>query len=253
MTVIGEPVILNCEGAMIDLIFAYLAGALTLINPCVLPVVPIVLASALQSHRLGPVALAAGMGLSFVVLGLTVAAAGQALGLSDQTLARAGALAMIGFGTVLLVPRLNTGFALATAGMASRADRQIDAVDRSGLMGQALTGVLLGAVWSPCVGPTLGGAISLASQGGNLIWAGTVMSFFALGVGSVMLALAYGARAALMRRRAALQALALRAKPVMGLTLIVVGLMIFFRLHHVAEAWLLTVLPIWLQDFSVIL
>lgn len=234
-----------------DLIFAYLAGVLTLINPCVLPVVPIVLASALQAHRMGPVALAAGMGISFVVLGLTVAALGQALGVSDQTLARAGAVAMIGFGAVLLVPRLNAGFALATAGMAARADLQIDDVDRSGLIGQALTGVLLGAVWSPCVGPTLGGAISLASQGGNLIWAGAVMVTFALGVASVMLALAYGARAALMRRRAAMQVLAARAKPLMGITLIAVGVMIFFRLHHVAEAWLLTVLPVWLQNLSV--
>ena len=236
-----------------DLIFAYLAGALTLINPCVLPVVPIVLASALQAHRLGPVALAAGMGISFVALGLTIAAVGQALGLSDQTLARAGAIAMIGFGAVLLVPKLNAGFAMATAGMSSRADMQIDAVDRTGLTGQALTGVLLGAVWSPCVGPTLGGAISLASQGGNLMWAGAVMAFFALGVASVMLALAYGARAALMRRRAAMQSLAARAKPVMGITLIAVGLMIFFRLHHVVEGWLIAVLPVWLQDLSVLL
>lgn len=236
-----------------DLIFAYLAGALTLINPCVLPVVPIVLASALQAHRLGPVALAAGMGISFVALGLTIAAVGQALGLSDQTLARAGAIAMIGFGAVLLVPRLNAGFAMATAGMSNRADMQIDAVDRTGLSGQALTGVLLGAVWSPCVGPTLGGAISLASQGGNLMWAGAVMAFFALGVASVMLALAYGARAALMRRRAAMQSLAARAKPVMGITLIAVGLMIFFRLHHVVEGWLIAVLPVWLQDLSVLL
>lgn len=236
-----------------DLIFAYLAGLLTLINPCVLPVVPIVLASALQAHRWGPVALAAGMGISFVALGLTIAAAGQALGLSDQVMAQAGAVAMIGFGTVLLVPRMNAGFALATAGMSSRADQQIDSVDRSGLMGQAVTGALLGAVWSPCVGPTLGGAISLASQGGSLVWAGAIMLAFALGVGSVMLALAYGARAALMRRRAVMQTFAARAKPVMGLTLIAVGLMIFFRLHHVFESWAVRVLPVWIQDLSVIL
>ena len=236
-----------------DLIFAYLAGLLTLINPCVLPIVPIVLASALQAHQLGPLALAAGMGVSFVILGLMVAAAGRALGLSDQTLAQAGALAMIGFGAVLLVPRLNTGFALATSGMSSRADVQIDAVNRTGLMGQAATGILLGAVWSPCVGPTLGGAISLASQGGSLIRAGAIMTTFALGVTSVMLALAYGARAALMRRRAAMQTMAARAKPLMGLTLVAVGLMIFFELHHAVEAWALSVLPVWLQDLSVIL
>ena len=234
-----------------DLIFGYLAGLLTLINPCVLPVLPIVLASALQAHRLGPVALAAGMAGSFVVLGLTVAAAGQALGLSDTTLARAGALMMIGFGLVLLVPRLNAGFASATAGFSQQADATIDQVNTGGLAGQAATGALLGAVWSPCVGPTLGGAIGLASQGQSLLWAGAVMVAFALGVASVMLALAYGARAALARRRDMMRRFAARAKPVMGVTLVLVGLMILFSFNQVLEGMILNIMPYWLQDLSI--
>ena len=234
-----------------DLIFGYLAGLLTLINPCVLPVLPIVLASALQAHRLGPVALAAGMAGSFVVLGLTVAAAGQALGLSDTTLARAGAVMMIGFGLVLLVPRLNAGFASATAGFSQQADATIDQVNTGGLAGQAATGALLGAVWSPCVGPTLGGAIGLASQGQSLLWAGAVMVAFALGVASVMLALAYGARAALARRRDMMRRFAARAKPVMGVTLVLVGLMILFSFNQVLEGMILNTMPYWLQDLSI--
>lgn len=234
-----------------ELIFAYIAGLLTLINPCVLPVLPIVLASALQAHRLGPLALAAGMAGSFVVLGLTVAAAGQSLGLSDQTVAEVGALLMIGFGMVLLVPQLNRGFATATAGFAARADAGIDRIDRSGLAGQALAGVLLGAVWSPCVGPTLGGAISLASQGQSLIWAGAVMAAFAAGVASVMLALGYGARRLLVQRRAALRGLAERAKPIMGMIFVAVGVAILLRWHHMAEGWLVDALPAWLTDLSV--
>ena len=234
-----------------DLVFAYLAGLLTLINPCVLPVLPIVLASALQAHRLGPVAMAGGMAVSFVVLGLTVTAFGQALGIDERTLAQAGAVLMIGFGLVLLVPRLSSGFATVTAGFAARADAGIDGIDRSGLAGQALAGVLLGAVWSPCIGPTLGGAISLASQGQNLGWAGAIMTAFAAGVATVILALGYGARAAILRRRAMLQTLANRAKPVMGLLFLSVGLAILFRWHHIAEAWLVDHLPPWLIDLSV--
>jgi cytochrome c biogenesis protein CcdA len=234
-----------------DLILAYLAGLLTLINPCVLPVLPIVLASALQAHRLGPAAMAAGMAAAFVALGLTVAAAGPAIGLTEETVAQAGAVLMIGFGLVLLVPRLNAGFATATAGFAARADAGIDQIDRGGLRGQVLTGALLAAVWSPCIGPTLGGAISLASQGQNLVWAGSIMAAFAAGVASVILALGYGARAAILRRREMMQTLAERAKPVMGVIFVAVGLAILFRLHHLAEGWLLTVLPAWLIDLSV--
>jgi cytochrome c-type biogenesis protein len=234
-----------------DLVFAYLAGLLTLINPCVLPVLPIVLASALQAHRLGPLAMAAGLSVSFVVLGLVVTAFGQSIGLNERTLALIGAWLMIGFGLVLLVPGLNAGFASATAGFAARADARIDGFDRSGLAGQALAGVLLGAVWSPCIGPTLGGAISLASQGQSLGWAASIMAAFALGVATIILALGYGARAAILRRRNMLKVLAEKAKPLMGLLFLSVGVAILFRWHHMAEAWLVDHLPPWLNDLSV--
>lgn len=240
---------------MAEILLGYVAGLLTLINPCVLPVLPIVLASALQAHRLGPVALALGMSAAFVTLGLGVAAVGRSLGISEDTVAQAAALLMVGFGLVLLVPSLNSGFALATGGMAARADAGFDDATQGrfvgGLRGQVLGGALLGAVWSPCVGPTLGGAISLASQGQSLVWAGAVMLAFAAGVSTIILALGYGARAALTRRKALLRRVAEVSKPVMGVVFVLVGLMIFFQLHYVIEAWLLDVLPIWLQDLSV--
>jgi len=234
-----------------DLILAYLAGLLTLINPCVLPVLPIVLASALQASRAGPLALAAGMGLSFVVFGMGVALFGRALGLTPEMLARAGAVVMMGFGLVLLVPRLSSGFALATAGVAARADAGIDTVDRSTTGGQFLGGVLLGAVWVPCVGPTLGGAIALASTGDSLIWATAIMTGFALGIGTVIVALAYGAQSAIRARRDALRGLAMRARPAMGALFLLTGAILFFELHRPAEAWLIENLPYWLQDLSV--
>ncbi len=233
-------------------LLGYLAGLLTLINPCVLPVLPIVLASALQAHRMGPVALAAGMSFAFVGLGLGVAAAGQSLGLTPDMVTQIAAVMMVLFGLVLVVPQFNASFATATAGMAARADSGLDQIDRGGLGGQFLGGALLGAVWSPCVGPTLGGAISLASQGESLAWAGAIMTAFALGVSSVIIALGYGARAALKKRQALMRRIAAQAKPVMGVVFLIVGLMLFFNLHHVAEAWLIRVLPYWLQDLSIL-
>ena len=233
------------------LILAFLAGLLTLINPCVLPVLPIVLGSAMQAHRLGPVALAAGMVVSFVTLGIGISAAGHSLGLSADSVSRAGAVVMMGFGVVLLIPRASAGFAMATAGLATRADASIDRLDRSGLRGQALTGALLGAVWSPCVGPTLGGAIALASQGTNLAQAAAVMTAFAAGVAAIILTLAYTARATFLRHRARLHRLADSGKPLMGGLLLLVGAALFFHLNQIIETWLLSVLPIWLQDLSV--
>lgn len=234
-----------------QIVLGYLAGLLTLINPCVVPVLPIVLASSLHRHRLAPAALAAGMSAAFVALGLAVSALGPALGVYPEDLAGAAALVMIAFGIVMLVPALGRGFQTATAGFAARADGGIDAVTGQGLLGQAAAGALLGAVWSPCIGPTLGGAIALAASGGNLWQAGAVMLAFAAGVSTLILGLAYGARAAMQRRQAALRALAARSRPVMGVVLIAVGLALATGLHHRIERWAIETLPPGLIDFSV--
>lgn len=233
-----------------ELIFGYIAGLLTLINPCVLPVIPIVLASALQAGRHGPLAVAAGMSLSFVTLGMLVATVGHSIGLTESLLSQVGAVLMMLFGLVLLVPQLNQRFVTATAGIGSSADVQMNKLSNSSMKGQFFGGMLLGAVWSPCVGPTLGGAISLASQGQSLLWVFAIMTSFALGVSSVILLLGYGTREAIRSRQQQLRGLAERAKPILGITFLLVGLMIFFKFHYVIEGWLVDVLPDWFQDLS---
>lgn len=236
---------------MIEIGLGYLAGLLTLINPCVLPVLPIVMASALHRHRLAPVALAAGMSAAFVALGVGVSAAGPALGLYPEDIAAGAALAMVAFGALLMVPAFGHVFETATAGLAARADAGVDAAAARGLGGQVVAGALLGAVWSPCIGPTLGGAIALAASGAGLLRATLIMAAFAAGVSTLILALAYGARSAIRRRQDALRALAARSRPIMGAVFVAVGLALWFGLHHRIEAWALQVMPAWLIDLSV--
>ena len=234
-----------------EFVFAYGAGLLTLINPCVLPILPIVLATAVQASRHGPLAVAAGMSVSFVALGLGVTVLGRSLGLTPEMISDAGAVLMILFGLVLLVPRFSERFATATAGVSARADSQIDTLDRSGLQGQFVGGMLLGAVWSPCIGPTLGGAISLASQGESIARAGLIMVAFALGVSTIILALGYGARSVIQRRQAWMRGLASSARPILGIVFIAVGVGLLLRVHHIFEIWALDNLPPWLIDLSV--
>ncbi len=234
-----------------ELFLGYVAGLLTLINPCVLPILPIVLASALQVGRAGPLALAAGMSFSFVGLGLGVSVLGQSLGLTEETVSNSAAVLMIGFGAILLVPAFSARFATATAGVGSSADATLDRVGTQGVSGQIVGGMLLGAVWSPCIGPTLGGAISLASQGESLFWAGLIMVAFAMGVSTVILMLAYGAQSVLRRRKEAMMRIAQASRPVLGIVFVAVGTAILFKLHHAAEIWVLDNLPSWFTELSV--
>ncbi len=234
-----------------DLVFAYIAGVLTLVNPCVLPVLPITLAAAIQADRRGPVALALGMSLVFVILGVGLASIGPSIGITAESMSTVGSVLMIIFGSILLVPQFGNQFSAATAGLSASADQRIDMSTESGLKGPFLGGMLLGAVWSPCIGPTLGGAISMASQSTNFTWATAIMIGYAAGISTIIIGLGYGAREAIQSRQAALRFVAERAKPIMGLTFVAVGLAIFFKLHHMVEAWLLDIMPIWLQDLSV--
>ena len=234
-----------------EFVFAYFAGLLTLINPCVLPVLPIVLVSALNAHRAGPLALAAGMSVSFVVFGVLVTAFGASVGLTQDRLAQMGAVMMMAFGLILVVPMFAQRFEMATAGVAAGADTRMNTLNAGSLRGQFAGGLLLGTVWSPCIGPTLGGAIALASQGENLGYVTLVMTAFAMGVSTLILGLGFGAQEAIRPRAQALRGLAERSKPIIGATFLVIGALLFFEVHHLIEGWLLNVMPIWLQDLSV--
>ena len=231
--------------------WAYLAGLLTLINPCVLPLVPIVIAAAFQSSRYGPLMLAAGLTISFAVVGVAVTAFGHLAGIDGEQVNRTAAVLMVLFGLVLLSPRAQALFARAASPLADRAGARLDRLNDTGAAGQLAVGVLLGVVWSPCVGPTLGGAIGLAASGEGLLHAGITMLAFGAGISTLLAALAYGSRELLVARRRRLAAWLPWAKPIMGAALLVVGLAVFFHLQRVVEIWLLDLMPGWLLDFTV--
>src|SRR6516164_7579984 len=106
--------------------------------------------------------------ISFVTIGLFAATVGYSIGLDSELFRNVAAALMIAVGVVLLVPRFQERLALAGAPLANWSDHYFGATRQSGLGGQIAVGLLLGAVWSPCVGPTLGAASILAAQGRNL-------------------------------------------------------------------------------------
>ncbi len=231
--------------------WAFLAGVLTLINPCVLPLLPVIIAGALQSHRLGPVMMAIGLTISFTTVGVLVTAFGHLIGLDELMINRIAAGVMILFGIILLLPRAQEKLSNAVAPLASGANAKIDNSENGGLGGQLFIGVLLGAVWSPCVGPTLGGAIGLAASGSGLLQATLTMLFFGLGVSVVLLSLSYGTRELLTKRRDRLMKWMPYAKPIMGVVMILVGIGLLMGVNHAIDNYLLDIMPAWLQDLSV--
>lgn len=236
---------------MLDAFLAYGAGLLTLINPCVLPLIPLIAASAVARHPAAPVAMAGGMAVSFTLAGLGVFALTRALGLPVDAVTTAAGWLMIAFGLVLLVPQAQFGFARLAGAAAGGGTRLMGQVEGRGLAGEVAAGALLGLAWSPCIGPTLGAAIGLAAQGESLAYAAMIMVMFALGAATIVLALAYGARGALATRRSLLMRIAPHAKTILGAGLLLVGLAIVFHIDRVLESWAVATLPSWLVDLSV--
>jgi len=234
-----------------ELIFAFAAGVLTLLNPCVLPVLPLAVAAGFDAGRLGPFALAAGMSLAFTSVGLAVSLFGPAVGLAPEDVARTFSLLMVAFGVVLLIPSINAQFALATAGLANTATRGLMQHNGKSITAKFIGGALLGAVWSPCIGPTLGGAIALASQGAELGRATAIMLAFSSGVSVIVIGLAFGVRGMMLRDNVFVAVASRWSKQLAGLAFVLVGLATFLGVTDLAAGALLSVMPAWLQDFTV--
>jgi cytochrome c-type biogenesis protein len=235
---------------MTTLALAFAAGLLSILSPCVLPLVPIVLGTAIVAHPLGAVALAAGLSLSFTVLGLLLALVGFGLGIDAGMFRLAAAVIMIGLGVVLLVPSWQARLAAAGGPISDFADRRFGGAASSGLGGQFAIGLLLGAVWSPCVGPTLGAASLLASQGHDLLRVALTMAVFGIGAALPLILLGLLSRATLMGVRSRLMSAGKLGKGLLGAAFIVIGVAIVSGSDKRIEAALVAASPPWLTGLT---
>jgi cytochrome c-type biogenesis protein len=228
---------------MSSFILAYLAGVVTILSPCVLPLVPIVLGGAVSAHRFGPYALASGLVIAFTGFGLLIATAGFAVGLTPKLLNQIAAVLMIAAGLILMSHALQERFALAAATATGALNSRVATFTPDGLSGQFALGALLGAVWTPCVGPTLGAAIALASSGEAVGYAALVMLAFAVGTVTPLLGLMLVSRDALHRNKGSLVTAAKYLKPGLGALLVLTGVLFLSGLMSAWEAFILDRLP----------
>jgi cytochrome c-type biogenesis protein len=228
----------------------FLAGALTTLSPCVLALVPILVASALAAHRLGAVALAAGLGVSFSVIGIFVASIGASLGVDGDVLRRVAAVLMILFGLAMFSRRLQATLNRAVAGISGPSQNWLSRIKGDTLPGQFAVGLLLGAVWSPCVGPTLGAATTLASQGRNLGNIALLMGVFGFGAGLPLAILGSLSRASILRLRGRLGSVGMVGKIILGAVFIAFGLLVLTGLDKTLETAMLSASPAWLTALT---
>ena len=157
---------------------------------------------------------------------------------------------MIVLGAVLLLPNLQARLALASGPIANWTDRHFGTPRSGGYAGQFSVGLILGAVWSPCVGPTLGAASLLAAQGRQLPQVAVSMFVFGLGAALPLLDIGLASREALQRWRTRLLAAGQIMKAGFGVLLIVFGALVLTGIDKRVETTLVNASPQWLTDLT---
>jgi cytochrome c-type biogenesis protein len=234
---------------MTALFLAFFAGTLTVINPCILPLLPIVVAAAFANGRLGAAALLAGLVAGFATLGIVVNATGALFGLGEGTLRNAVAVLLLVFAAILLIPMLERRFSNLVAPVGAAGANLAARAGNYGIAGQFAVGILLGAIWAPCSGPSVGAALSLAAEAGGYLQAALRMTAFALGAALVLFLVAMGARS-LADRSGGVARFAPHAKKIAGAAFLIVGVMMLTGFDKIIEAFALDFMPDWLVAFT---
>ncbi|HEX7492132.1 MAG TPA: cytochrome c biogenesis protein DipZ [Candidatus Limnocylindrales bacterium] len=182
---------------------SFVAGLVTAVSPCVLPILPIVLATGADGDRRRPFLVIAGLIASFSFFTLASVAIVEGLHLPSSILRDAAIVIIAVFGLTLLVPAVTARFDRLTARLPAvgvrLAGTGTTAASRGSIVGGLITGVGLGLVWTPCAGPILGAITSLAVTAPGRASTIILVISYSIGAGLPLLAIALGGREALAR------------------------------------------------------
>ncbi|WP_412066093.1 cytochrome c biogenesis protein DipZ [Rhizobium sp. SYY.PMSO] len=181
---------------MLLFILAYLGGVLTIVSPCILPVLPFVFARAGQPFLRSTLPMLIGMAATFAAVA-TLAAFGGGWAVAANEYGRYAAMALLAlFGIVLLFPSLSDRLTRPLVSLGARLSQSADRSSRSGgsaVAASLLLGVATGLLWAPCAGPVLGLILTGAALQGASVGTTLLLLAYALGAAtSLALALLIG-------------------------------------------------------------
>ena len=221
------------------LIFAFLGGLVTILSPCILPILPVVLSSSLTGGRKRPVGVVIGFILSFTFFTLFLSLIVKSLGIPADSLRSFSIVVILLFGIGLLLPsfqalieRLFTFFSRFSP----------KSVENPGFLGGILIGVSIGLVWTPCVGPILASIISLAITGSVSGQAALITLSYSLGTAIPMLVIVYGGRN-LLNKVPWLTQNTVKIQKAFGVLMILTAMAILFNFDRKFQVYILDKFP----------
>ena len=168
--------------------FALGGGLLTILSPCVLPVIPLVLGRSFKSHRFGPVMLVLGLVSGFAIIGSLIGVASSWFVGFANLLRNVAVGLLFGLGVLAIFPELS--YRLMSYLQFGKSWEP----KTPSLWSEFWIGTQLGLLWTPCAGPALGSILVLAAVKHEVLGALALLTVYGLGAGIPLLAIAYSSR-----------------------------------------------------------
>jgi cytochrome c biogenesis protein CcdA/thiol-disulfide isomerase/thioredoxin len=235
---------------LVLLLFAFISGVITILSPCILPVLPIVLSGGISGGKSRPLGVLVGFIVSFAIFTLTLSAIVQAIGIPVDTLRYMAVVLIILFGLVMIIPWFRDRFELLTSCIASRGSN-LGSMQKSGFWSGIIVGLSLGLIWTPCVGPIMASVISLALTQHVTIDSVFITLAYTLGTSIPMFGVMLGGRALLTKVPALTRNMA-NIQKVFGVVMILVGVAIGFGWDRQFQAAILRAFPNYGSGLTVI-
>lgn len=224
------------------IIFAFLAGIVTILSPCILPVLPIILSSSIGTTEIGkarPFGVITGFILSFTFFTLFLSTIVRISGIPAETLRTFSVVVIALFGLTLLIPK----FQYWTEILFSRLSQFLpQSQSKTGFGGGLLIGFSLGLLWTPCVGPILAAVISLAITGSVNLDAVLITLAYAAGTAIPMFFIMIAGLTALKKVPWLLQN-STHIQKAFGVLMILTALAIFLNLDRRFQTFILNTFP----------
>lgn len=224
-----------------SIFLVFLAGVLTIATPCVIPILPPMLAGSV-GHRLRPLLIVLGSAATFTLMGGVFSAIGLFASGAVDVLRFAFIAVIIGFGAVMVDEEIDEVYTRYSSRLVNKLRIGESRNFKNPLLGAFVLGMSLGIVWIPCVGPILGSVLAYAAYQGNLLKGSLLLLVYSLGMGLPMLAIAYGGKYTAGRVAWASRNSALIRK-IAGWIMILAGIAILFGADKYIQKLLLPYAP----------
>lgn len=225
------------------ILFAFLAGIVTILSPCILPMLPIILSGSVGSGKARSLGIISGFVFSFTLFTLTLSAIVSALGVNPDILRWFAAVFILLFAAVMIIPALKTAFMALTSKLTNRANNVSRANSgKKGYFSGAALGFSLGLVWTPCVGPIMASVISLALS--QAIDAGSIIIAlsYSLGTALPMFLIMTGGRK-LLKRIPFLTKNSEKIQKIFGVLMLMTSIALFTGFDRTFQTWILDIFP----------